>query len=361
MKLDVDFSALWNIASQIGARRSDFSLDEEVKPIKEIDVRLGGEGIEVNPEELQLRGGLFSYEGRQVVLYIPNHTNRDIEKALIDKSVRKKFHVGFCSHLEKMKKQKQFEKYKATNNLSGEFRIFGKSKIDRITKEGDVSLDVCMYCLEKLNYQGASDRAIRRTVRDSFDIPQFFSTYSSFFPYLPSGIGGDPSKADYTPDWPTVSANYKASRSYTCENCHVNLNSHKSLLHTHHIDTIPGNNRPENLQALCVDCHRKEHGHMHVKHRDMQIITQLRLEQGLIEKQWSKVLQLADSALDGVLRKLQKKGYQPPEIGYSITNNRGDVIAIADVAWPENKLAITIEKIDQAIPGWKIVQPEDFL
>lgn len=361
MKLYADFSALWNIASQINARRSDFSLDEDVKPIKEIDVRLSGEGIEVNPEELQLKGGVFSYEGRQVVLYIPNHTNREIEKALTEKSARKKFHVTFCSHLEKMKKSKQFEKYKATNNLSGDFHIFGKSKIDRTTKEGDVSLDVCMFCLEKLNYQGAADRSIRRMVRDSFDIPRFFSTYSSFFPYLPSGIGGDPSKADYTPDWPIVSAQYKASRNYTCENCHVNLNSYKSLLHTHHIDTIPGNNRPENLQALCVDCHRKEHGHMHVKHHDMQTITQLRLEQGLVEKQWNKVLQFVDPALNGVLRKLQKKGYQAPEVGYSIANERGDVIAIAEAAWPDNKLAITIEKIERTIAGWKICQPEDFL
>ncbi|WP_067587182.1 HNH endonuclease [Endozoicomonas ascidiicola] len=361
MKLEADFSAIWNIANQIGATRSNFLLDEQVQPIDPIDVRLSGEGIDVNPEDLQLRGGIFSFEGRQVVLYIPNHTNRDIDKALIDKSVRKKFHITFCSHLEKMKKNKQFEKYKATNNLSGDFHIFGKCKTNRSSKEGDVNLDVCMYCLQKLNYQGSSDRSVCRIVRDSFDIPEFFSTYSSFFPYLPSGIGGDPNKADYTSDWPTVSANYRASRNYTCENCYVNLNSNKNLLHTHHIDTISGNNRPENLQALCIDCHRKEHGHMYVRHSDMQIISHLRREQGLTEKQWHKVLLLADSALNGVLRKLQRKGYKPPEIGYPLVNDHGDIVAIADVAWPEKKLAITIEKSEQAIGSWKTVQAEDLL
>ena len=361
MKLTVDFSALWNIASKIGAEKSTFSLNDEIREIDPIDVSLSGKGIEVDPEDLQLKGGLFSYEGRQVVLYIPNHTNREIEKALTTKSVRKKFHVTFCRHLEDMKRKKQFEKYKATNNLSGLFNIFGKSKIDRTLKDGNVELDVCMYCLQKLNYKGSSDRNICRTVRDTFDIPEFFSTYSSFFPYLPSGIGGDPSKADYSPDWKRKSAEYRASKNYTCENCHVNLNSHKSLLHTHHIDTIPGHDQYDNLQALCIDCHRKEHSHMHVSYNDMQTVTRLRREQGLIQRQWDSVLNLADPALYGSLRKLQSEGYMPPEIGYSITGNSDQASLAADAAWPETKLAIMIETAVQNVDGWNIVPPENFL
>ena len=361
MKLQVDFSALWSLADQIGASESNFSLNERIKPIDPIDVRLGEQGIEVNPEDLQLNGGLFSYEGRQVVLYIPNHTNREIEKALSTKSVRKKFHVTFCRHLEDMKRKKQFEKYKATNNLSGNFHIFGKSKSDRQTKEGNVELDVCMYCLEKLNYQGASDRATRRIVRDNFDIPEFFSTYSSFFPFLPSGIGGDPTKADYTADWREVSERYRESRNYTCEKCFVDLNNHKSLLHTHHKDTVAGNNNPDNLQALCVDCHRKEHGHMYVSYGDMQTITRLRQEQEITEKDWDSVLYLADPALNGVLRKLKAQGYQPPELGYRLPNDGTREVFVADAAWPYSKIAIVIANINYARPDWKVVRPESFL
>lgn len=359
MELTPNFRQLWKIAKQIDASKSNFTLDQGIKPIDPIDVRLSGDGIEVKPEELDLNGGLFSYAGRQVVLYIPNHTNKGIEKALVDKSERKKFHVTFCKHLEDMKRKKQFDKYIATNNLSGSFHIFGKSKINKALKEGNVELDVCMYCLQKLYYQGASNLDTSRIIRDSFDIPEFFSTYSSFFPFFPSGIGGDPTKADYTPDWREVSNRYKTSRNYTCEQCHVNLNNHKSLLHTHHIDTIAGNNRPENLMALCADCHRKEHGHMHVSHSNMQIITKLRREQNINLDNWESALNLADPALNGILRKLQAKKYEPPELGLTITD-KGKTVE-ADAAWPARKLAITIHKTNKSIPGWKIVQPGSFL
>ena len=233
MKLTVDFSALWRLAEQIGAEPVPFTTGEEIKPLNPIDLRLSGEGIDVDPEALELKGGLFSYEGRQVVLYIPDHTNKDIERALTTQNVRKKFHVTYCEHLNNMKQRGYFERYKATNKLTGKFHIFGKSKIDRTMKEGDVALDVCMFCLQKLNYKGSSDKQIRRRVRDSFVIPEFFSTYSSFFPYLPSGIGGDPDKSDYTSDWSNISTRYRESRNYTCEECNVVLSAQKHLLHTY--------------------------------------------------------------------------------------------------------------------------------
>lgn len=360
MKLTFDFSALWRVADQIGAKHSNFSLDDEIKPLDPIDVRLSGEGIDVDPEALKLRGGLFSYEGRQVVLYIPDHTNKDIEKALTTQGVRKKFHVTYCEHLNNMKQRGYFERYKATNKLTGKFHIFGKSKLDRTMKEGDVALDVCMFCLQKLNYKGSADKFTRRKVRDSFVIPEFFSTYSSFFPYLPSGIGGDPDKADYTSDWSQVSSAYRQTKNYTCEVCNVTLNDQKHLLHTHHINAVRGDNRQENLQALCVDCHRKEHGHMYVSHSDMQTITMLRNQQSVIQRNWESVLQYADPALRGILEKLQIQNYSAPVLGYFIEKNDNDS-CLVDAAWPEQRMAVAIN-MPQTIPsGWELFAPEAFL
>ncbi|AMO56122.1 hypothetical protein GZ77_04755 [Endozoicomonas montiporae] len=358
MPINVDFLELRSIANEIGANEIDFVLNDEINPVDPIDVILDEQGIEADPSNLKLRGGPFEYEGRQVVLYIPNHS-WDIEKSLSELKSRNKFHVTYCEYLEKRKKQNTIDRYIATNRLTGLFKIFGTSKQSRTLKEGEVELNVCMYCLKKLNYKGASSTSIRRQVRDSFDIAEFFSIYSSFFPFMPNGMAANPANSNYPKNWSKISTSYRQSKNYTCEHCHVDLNDHRNLLHTHHIDGIPGNNNYSNLLALCIDCHRKEHGHMYVRHTEMQTITKLRRDQGVIEQNWDSILRLADPALYGVLKKLQDQGYQPPTIGYSISSN--DTIYTADVAWPNERFAIVVVKPESKISGWKLFTPEEYL
>lgn len=45
-----------------------------------------------------------------------------------------------------------------------------------------------------------------------------------------------------------------SERGIICEICEYNI-----MEHIHHIDEDPTNNDLDNLQLLCIDCHRKQH------------------------------------------------------------------------------------------------------
>ena len=77
MRIKHDFSALWNIASNLGAERQPFSLSR-ASSISAIEAELI-RGREVKLDELESVSGLLAVEGRQVLLYIPDQGRRIAE------------------------------------------------------------------------------------------------------------------------------------------------------------------------------------------------------------------------------------------------------------------------------------------
>ncbi|WBA83539.1 HNH endonuclease signature motif containing protein [Endozoicomonas sp. GU-1] len=348
MKIDINLDALWASVHRMGAEH--LSLDLGVvwdNADIEFDKELSSTGIEIDLKDLVSEQGLLSIKGRQVLLFIPDHNHR-VEDALADGSKGNKFHIAHCSKLDEMKRRNRFERYHVTNNLSGEFEIFGYDRY-RQHKKDKTRLNVCKLCLSHLNYKGASSGTAtnRNDIVREFDIGEFFSTYSSLFKYLPKTSSAQ--TTGYTSDWKEFSAKVRQSAGYICQKCHVDLTGHKNLLHVHHKNGVKSDNSPNNLQPLCADCHRKEdlHDHMFVRHSDTQLINHLRREQGLInsgDSNWDKVFECADPAVHGFLDYARKKGFAPPEVGYEITNLGGRIIAELELAWPETNYGIYIEK-----------------
>jgi hypothetical protein len=75
---------------------------------------------------------------------------------------------------------------------------------------------------------------------------------------------------------------------------------------------------------------------MFISHDEMQLITSLRTEQGLIAvTSWDEVYRYADEALHGALKHYESKApHELPHVHYQLNG------AVADIAWPETKLAI---------------------
>lgn len=354
MKLNVNLSNLWQSVKNMGAEEVDFDINFNWE---NSDIKFDDElsrGIEIAIEDLEQNQGLLSVRGRQVVLFIPDH-GKSFENAVSDPGKGRRFHIADCKTLDDMRNKKRFERYKVTTDLSGLFPIYGTDGFGQ-SAEADVALHACKNCLKKLNYKGADNSWTKcAELSASLDLAEFFSTYSSLFRNLPRQMQ-EKTKAGYTDDWTSVSQQIRKQASYICEECGVDLSSAKRLLHVHHVNGVKSDNSPSNLKPLCADCHRKEpyHEHMHVRHEETVQINHLRREQGLIDQSdWHSVIRNADPAVEGVLSLCQNRGMSPPEVGYEIVDEGGEVIAEVELAWPEHKIAVEIGE-SEAILGWRV-------
>jgi hypothetical protein len=367
MKLHFPVEQLWSQVRKMGASERAYSLDvAPPDPLPDIVNRFneGGEEIELN--DVENVGGLLSSHGAQIVLYIPDQ-GQNIDEALEDGHKGKKVHVADCVTLEQMRQRNRFQRYRAVVNTSGDFDVFGFSRAKSKPEEGVTRLRVCINCLKHLNYKGyISSPSHQRDILKEFDLKNFFAHFSSLFRYLPKSFIEN--KGHYADNWKEISAKYRESKNYVCESCAVNLGQHKALLHTHHIDGNKRNNTEGNLQALCVDCHRKQplHDHMYIKQRDMTLIQKLRKQQNILgdATSWDDLFALIDSSFEGLLRFYQKQGSMKPEIGYEILGSGGKVLAESGIAWPSAKYAVVgspEEKKAVEVLGWKAVTLEDAL
>ncbi|MBK1719101.1 HNH endonuclease [Thiocystis violacea] len=349
MRLTVDFSKLHAAVKAMGA---DTIVPpplptQSANPIDPIDIALSEEGIEVDLKEITIKSGLLDYHGRQILLYIQDHGS-NIQAALDDPDKGRKYHVADCRTLKRMREEGRFQRYVATNDLSGYFLISGYDYITRKKIQGRTKLKICRDCLTHLNYQGYRVNN-KNMIFSKFSIEEFFETYSSFFPYMPRRKAGD-NDSIYTDDWPVISGQYKADQEFKCESCDVDLTHHKRLLHTHHKNGVKTDNRRSNFQALCVDCHRKQPSHerMFVRHEDMQLLTRLRQEQQQDKRRlnWDDIFEIADTGVHGVLHWCRAKQMSPPIVGYALKDSSGQVIAQLELAWPLRKICVAISTHD---------------
>ncbi|WP_461534720.1 HNH endonuclease [Spongorhabdus nitratireducens] len=355
MKLSVKLDALWASVQQMGAEHTDFDLGEVWDDsVTEFDKELSSSGVEISLEDLVPEQGLLSVKGRQVLLFIPDHSYR-IEDVLADPGSGNKFHIADCRKLHEMRQRKRFDRYKVTNNLSGDFNIYGSVQSGKAV-EGIARLNVCKLCLSHLNYKGAANAggAGRSRLVESFDIGDFFSTYSSLFKHLPKGISH--TGTGYTDDWKDVSYKVRKTAGFTCQKCSLDLSEHKKLLHVHHLNGVKHDNSDANLMVLCLDCHRKEphHDHMFIRHEETQLLNRLRREQQLILsglQDWEQAIKYADTAVHGILDHARHRNYSPPEVGYELTNDKGRVVAELELAWPDTRFGIYIDEPVE-VDGW---------
>lgn len=348
MKIKYDFSDLAKIADQFNSESVEFEINLTALEFEPLDIQLS-EGLEIDLSDIKIEDGLLSYQGRQVLLYIKDHSYI-FDAAIKNPESGNKFHVSDCSTIKKMRSTNKYERYVATNNVSGFFEI-GCSQ----NRTAKVALKVCKNCLSNLNYKGYSSEGIRGRVFSEFSLDEFFSEYSSCFAYMPKAWAEN-TKVGYTRDWQEISKATREKAGYICSRCSIDLSKNKNLCHVHHVNGVKNDNNASNLKVLCIDCHRRQHNHggMYVRHSDMQKITALRHEAGILKNDaWDTVLKYVDPAFMGDLLSIQRRGGGPPLIGYSIKNQLGELITM-DVAWPRTKKAFLINPIE--VPGWKILK-----
>jgi 5-methylcytosine-specific restriction endonuclease McrA len=350
MRLEYDFSELWTVVKRIGAQAQPFHLTRSSN-IEQIALELI-KGVEIKLDELgHAPSGLLSYQGMQVLLYIPDQGNTIAAVLDGNRAAGRRFHVAHCETLVEMKRKNRFERYIATRETSGSFEVQGFDPIQKKDRSGLALLHVCQNCLNKLNYKFARTNRSAAAVRDKFNLREFFETYSSCFEYLPSRTTLRKGESSYSVDWADISKKFRADCGWRCQECSVTLEHYRHLLHVHHVDGVKSNNRPANLQVLCKACHRRQplHDGIYVPLDEMKLINQNRRKQGLLRRDWTTTLAYADPALYGLLGLIRQQRKAPPEIEYQLED-----VAL-DLAWPERRYGIVIGPAVPAIPAsWTV-------
>jgi hypothetical protein len=336
MKLTADFSVLTLALEQMGTVPIEFDASIKLSDLSPIDIALG-EGVEVNFEDIEFETGLASYQGRQVLLYIKDHSyNNKIYGVIEDGSKGNRFHVADCQKLEEMRNKGRLERYVVTNRLDGIFSVSGNDSETNKLIEGETTLNVCQYCLETINYQKFASMkrgALRRSFVNTFEMAEF---------------------------WKAISKKIREQSSFQCQQCSLDLALYKNLLHVHHKNGVKSDNRGNNLVSLCCDCHRKQpdHQHMFVSLTDTKTIAQLRYAQGLDTcETWKDVYKIADPGMFGVIDLLEKYHVGFPDVGGQVKSDSEKVIAELALSWPLKKIGIAISKADAITAtklGWKI-------
>lgn len=284
MKLHPQFPDFEILKRRMGAGASSWTPVEASLDPLEIQHRELQEGKELSLEEVETSfGGLLTYNGEQVILYIKD-TRKDRDTLQHDRENAPKFHVAECRTLDAMRNKNRFERYVVTNNTTGIFKVEATEQYTNHREELEVPLFVCKNCLKALNWKGCANSSTFRTkLRNEFSLEDFFAEYSTFFRSKPRFTDESAPKGGYAPNWSQISERYRSSQNWICEGCGVNLDAHRGLLHSHHKNGVISDNSPSNLKALCVVCHKQEpdHSRMHVSTSNRILIQGLRAKQGI--------------------------------------------------------------------------------
>lgn len=350
MRIVYDYSALWQIANELGAKKALFSL-KRTNSIAEIESQLI-RGREVKLHELESVSGLLAFQGRQILLYIPDQGKNIVEVLAGNREPGKKFHIAHCKTLDAMKSAGRFERYIATTDVSGEFKLAGVVDFNKEIS-GVGYLYVCQNCLNMLNYKQCKVERSARRVRESFELAEFFETYSSCFKHLPARTRVEVGQSTYASNWKEISLTLREKAMWKCTDCKIDLRSHKNLLHVHHLDGNKSHNKNGNLSVLCKACHRLQplHDHLYVPLEEMKTINALRKDAGLYQGDWDTVLRYSDPACHGILGLARASGWPVPDIEYELVPSEKPL----EIAWPSRKLAISLGGASFSVKEWNIM------
>lgn len=371
MKLTVDFSALKRAVAPLGTVVTDFSITRGATELESIASHLNqglilGEDIQL--DEIDGSDGILNYDGHQVMLYIPDQGS-NIHNVLIDGKQKsaKRVHIAECKTIIGMREKGRFnDRYDVISRTDGRFPVIGSEHYSSEEVKGEADLAVCQNCLNLLNHENFSQLnwPEKSQVIKGFSYSKLFETYSSYFKTLPQSSTNIKS-SNYSADWPAISAKVRNELNYTCEQCGVDLTNEKKLLHAHHINGNKGNNERANLRVLCADCHKKQpdHQHLYVTNSDVLKINQLRREQHKFDvSNYNNILEYADTALFGLLKKCESTRLPLGELGIVINDNENFVSI--DLCWPRRKVAVLINSDNTKVlqkHGWTVFTAFDAL
>lgn len=265
-----DFLAFKRIREKMGIPKdykpsfeSSEAILREIK-FKEIKTK----GLDISIDELYVAEDKTlehkDFPGQKMLVYIRDFMG-DYIKDEKDMASFPKFHISWCSTLDKMHKSQKYDRYVVSQRNDGIFLLNKTSNGKVVKSDIELELLVCKNCLRTLGYKhyGASP-SISENVFNNFTVKEFLDEYNTNIYLEPTHTSNSQPLNEYSKDWNTISYTYKQSKRFICQDCGKDCSKNTNELHVHHIDGVKSNNKASNLEVVCVKCHSKKpmHGHM---------------------------------------------------------------------------------------------------
>jgi len=278
VKLEVQFNQLDTVRTAIGGELKTHSFQTKgLAAFKSIETELLS-GIEITLNDVDGSRGVFTHQGRQIVIYIKDHTTRsDVVRS---PSTGNKVHFRDCRTIEKMKRDKRYERYVATNRRDGIFLV--DFDVYSGGADQETRLNPCQNCLNELNYYNFKNlnHSQKSDIVQNFDYDEFLENYSVFFENRPNNSDKTAFKSNYIEGWSYLSNRVRDRNNWLCMDCEIDCSAPntRKFLHVHHVNGVKSDNSPQNLEVVCLLCHanKPHHSHMKISQDARNIINNLR-------------------------------------------------------------------------------------
>lgn len=274
---------LERLRKRIGGKTYTEAFDQPLSEFQKIERKLRTEGIPVDPDEIKRVGPYLVYKDKEnkshlAIVYIQHSraTRMQLENNQSSSSDTPKFHLTWCTAVEKVHQNKRFDKFVMSRSESHMFDVEPKDSQNRGNDDNfiEVRLYPCQFCLGELFYRGfhyEQPKTVKLRQVEEFKIKEFLSeNYGTLvtWKFLPIYQASARRKGRYTDDFPELSRRARESNNWTCASCGVNMTSMKEGLHCHHKNGVKSDNFRNNLEVLCALCHKNVdqfHSHMEVR------------------------------------------------------------------------------------------------